>query len=80
MCLESMQSKMQEEEKAKTHHDYHKFAKEKERPENELPEEMIIDRKMTYSLKNGKSSRELSLNKVILEMSTYPLKESVIGM
>ena len=51
-----------------------------ERPENESPEQMIIDRTMTYSLRNGKSSRELSQNKLISEISTYPLKDSVIGI
>ena len=74
-----MQSKMQGK-KAKTHHEYQKCAKEKERPENESPEEIIIDRNMTYSLRNGKCSRELRQNKVISEISTYPLKESVIGI
>ena len=63
--------------KAKTNHDYHKCKKEKERPENESPEKILIDRKMTYSLRNGKSSRK---NKAISEISTYPLKESAIDM
>ena len=76
MCLRSMQSEMQgkEKEKAKTHHEYQKCGKEKEQPENMLLEDIIIDRKMTYKLRNGKSSRELSQNKLISEISTYPLK------
>ena len=53
---------MSKEKRAKTHHEYPKCANENERPENEPPEEIIIDRKMTYSLRNGKSSRELSQN------------------
>ena len=51
-----------------------------ERPKNESSEQRIIDRTMTYSLRNGKSSRELSQNKLISEISTYPLKDSVIGI
>ena len=56
------------------------MCKRKERSENKSPEQMIIDRTMTYSLRNGKSSRELSQNKVISEISTYPLEDSVIGI
>ena len=64
--------------KVKTHYDYQKCAKEKKGPQNESPEEIMIARKTTYSLKNGKSSRELSHSKVLSEISTYPLKEFVI--
>ena len=56
------------------------MCKRKERSENKSPEQMIIDRTMTYFLRNGKSSRELIQSKVISEISTYPLKDSVIGI
>ena len=40
-------------------------AHEKERPENEAPEEVMVNRRTTYSLRNG---RQLSQNKCILEI------------
>ena len=78
MCLRSMQSKMQG--KKKQRHIMIARSVQKETPENEPPEEIIIDRKMTYSLRNGQSSRELTQTIVISEISTHPLKYFIIGM
>ena len=41
-----------------------KFAKEKPKPKNKPPEEIIIDGKFTYFLRNAKSSRELTQKKL----------------
>ena len=65
---------MQGKKKAKTHHEHQNCAKGKEIPENEPLEEIILDRKMTYSLRNGQSSRESSQNKVIFRNKHLPTK------
>ena len=61
MCLRSVQHRMQESILSEMN-----SAHEKERPENESPEESIVNRRTTYSLKNG---RQLSQDKVILGIS-----------
>jgi hypothetical protein len=43
-------------------------AHEKERPQNKSPEELIVNKGTTYSLRNGRFRRESSQNKVILEI------------
>jgi hypothetical protein len=63
MCFRCMQSKMQESILSEIN-----SAHEKERPDNESPEESIINRETTYSLRNVMYRREWSHNKVILEI------------
>ena len=48
--------------------DHQNSAKEKERPENESPEEIMINRGTTYCLTNGRFSNEFNENTVISEI------------
>ena len=52
----------------KAHHDHKNSAQEKQRPENESPKEIIINRGTTNCLRNGRFHRELSQSKVIPEI------------
>jgi hypothetical protein len=52
----------------KAHHDHQNSANEMERPENESPDKLIVNRETTYSLINGRFRRELSQKIVILEI------------
>ena len=60
MYFRSVQIKMQESILSEMN-----SAHKKERPESESPEESIVNRRTTYSLRNG---RQLSQNKCILEI------------
>ena len=62
--------------KVKPHHDHQKCAQEKERPENESPEEIKISRETTHKLRNSMFSRELSQNRAISEIYNHlPTRE-----
>ena len=66
MSLRSVQNKMQESilsEIEKVHHDQQSSGPETKRPANEI----IINRGITYYLRNGRFSRVFSHDKVILE-------------
>jgi len=49
----------------KGHCDHQNSVQEKVRPRNQLPEEIIINRGETYSLRNSRFRKELSQNTVI---------------
>jgi hypothetical protein len=55
--------------KVKAHHDPQNSGQQKKRPENVSPEEIIINRGITYHLRNVRFSRKLTQNKVTSEIS-----------
>ena len=62
----------------KTHHDHQNSVQENERPENESPEEITVNNRTTYRLRNGRFRRQLSQNRNLI--ITHPLKKSVIDI
>ena len=67
--------------RTKACHHHQKCAQEKEPPVTESPEEIIISRGTTYSLRNGIFSRELSPITVISEIYNHlPTKKFVVGI
>ena len=62
--------------RVQSYHDHQKCAQEKERSENESPEE-ISDIETTYHLTNDRLSRELSQNSVINHL---PTSKSVVAI
>ena len=88
MCFRSVQNEMQEAyflKQVKAQYDHQKSAHEQERPDNESPQNIMMNRERTYSLRNGWFRRELNQNNIIsaillIFIITYPLKKSVVGI
>ena len=74
MCFRSMQIKMQGgilSEMDQAHHSHQNIAQEREKAENESPDELIVDKGTTHNLINGTFGRELSQNIVVSEINNH---------
>ena len=60
MSIRSVQNKLQKAyllKQVNAHCDHQNSVQEKERPRNESPEEIIVNRGATYKVKNGRSRK-----------------------